>query len=72
MALESDTRRVMRFSRDLTIEKELLDASYYSLNDTFRRNQAALVILRASRKSCGGMRYKRNRTLFEDADGGQI
>ncbi|KAH6706628.1 hypothetical protein BKA61DRAFT_698509 [Leptodontidium sp. MPI-SDFR-AT-0119] len=65
---ESSIRRMLRLNLNLTIAKELLaPPSSYSLSDMIRKNQP--VILRASGKSYGGMRYKRNRTLLKDAGG---
>lgn len=60
----------MLLKTNLTIAKELLAPPSYILGDMIRRNQASKVILRASRRSYGGMGYKRNRTPLKDADGG--
>ncbi|PVH72578.1 hypothetical protein DL98DRAFT_520408 [Cadophora sp. DSE1049] len=68
MTPESSIKRMLRLNLNLTIAKELLaPASSYSLGDMNRGNQP--VILRASGRSYGGMSYKRNRTLLEDAGG---
>jgi hypothetical protein len=69
MTLESSIKRMLRLNLNLTIAKELLAPSSYSLSDMIRKNQAAKVILRASGRSYGGMSYKRNRTLLKDAGG---
>jgi hypothetical protein len=70
MTPESSIKRMMVINLNLTIAKELLAPPSYSLGDMNRNNQAAKVILRASRRSYGGMNYKRNRTLLKDADSG--
>lgn len=52
----------------LTIAKERLDQSPSSLLQSSWEDLAARVTLRPSRRSLGGMAYKRDRKLLEDAD----
>ncbi|KAH8765886.1 hypothetical protein F5882DRAFT_474438 [Hyaloscypha sp. PMI_1271] len=70
MTPESSIKRMMVINLNLTVAKELLAPPSYSLGNINRINQAAKVILRTSRRSYGGMNYKRNRTLLKDADSG--
>jgi ubiquitin len=70
MAPESSIKRMMLLNLNLTIAKELLAPPSFSSVDRIRKPQAVKVLLRASRRSYGGMSYQRNRTLLKDADGG--
>lgn len=67
MAPEPSFKRLFLFNSNITIAKELLAPSYYSLSDVMPKKQVK-VILRASGRSYGGMSYKRNRTLLKDAN----
>jgi len=69
MAPEPSIKRMLLLNLNLTIAKELLAPSSYSLTDMIPKNQAK-IILRASGRSYGGMSYKRNRTLLKDSDSG--
>jgi hypothetical protein len=71
MTPESLIKRIALLKFNLTIAKELLSPPSSSPGDTIRQNQAAKVILRASRRSYGGMSYTRNRTLLRNANGRQ-
>jgi hypothetical protein len=71
MTPESSIKRMMLLKTNLTIARELLAPLSYSLGDMIRKNQAAKIILRASRRSYGGMSYQRNRKLLKDADSGR-
>ena len=69
MAPEPSMTRMCLLNLNLTIAKELLSPSSYSLTDMITKDQAK-IILRASRRSYGGMSYKRNRTLLKNSNGG--